>query len=746
MTPAYLAIALASFLLALLSGLLGYADPYILPWLMVAVAILASAYGLGWGLLAVLLGTGLLLSFPGFDLVALGLLLLSALLAHQVGASLRRAHHRAKTLARVHQLLTQALEALPQAETLEDLLSRLPHHLAALGQGGHVGVWLPRKGGFRRLAATPPLDLEEIPDTGIVGRAFREGRPVHVPDVRREPGYIPAPSLPTLAELALPLLERGRPVAVLNLERPWPFSPEEVESLIRFAQAVSLQLDRLADLLERRLLSTLSERLVSATSLEEAGEKALRLLVDTLGLEAGAFWEARGGRMASLAHVGVREESLLQVLQEGLPYGVGLAWQVYETLSPVFTAQYAGATRVVPALQALDWHTFAALPVPSPGAPRSRRVLVLGQREERLWRPAETELLLLACRALGLGLERLTEQARHQAVNRLFLEFLEKPLEDLYQEVLEEAIRQVPGAEAGSLLVLEEGAYRYRAAVGYDLEGLKAVAFAPEAMALWYGEGEAKARRGEPRTLSREERPLAEISHQTAPPEVMDTAGRVGEIQANLCLPIPYKGEVLAYLNLENLHDPRAFGEDSLGVARFFAAPLATLLHESRTRKLLEEAALTDPLTGLPNRRAFDRAFLEELRRAERYGYPLSLAVLDLKGFKQVNDRLGHAVGDLALMRVAEALSQERRNGDRIFRWGGDEFAALFPHTGKEGALKAVLRYARAIEALCFDGFCLGVNIGVASFPEDGRTADALLSAADTRMYRAKAQGLTVLV
>lgn len=194
-------------------------------------------------------------------------------------------------------------------------------------------------------------------------------------------------------------------------------------------------------------------------------------------------------------------------------------------------------------------------------------------------------------------------------------------------------------------MVWEDGAYRYKAAFGYDLEGLKALAFTREAQLKWYGLGEEKARQGEPRLLSVEERPIAEISHETAPPEVIDAAGKAEEIQANLCLPIPYKGEVLAYLNLENLHDPKAFGEDSLEAARFFATPLATLLHEIRTRKLLEEAALTDPLTGLPNRRAFDRFLEEELKRAERYGYPLALAVMDLRGFKQVNDRLGHAVG-----------------------------------------------------------------------------------------------------
>ncbi|WP_117237202.1 diguanylate cyclase domain-containing protein [Thermus sediminis] len=745
MSISYPAIALASFLVGVLMGLLGYASAHILPWFMVSVALVASLYGLPWGLLAILPATLILLYFPGFNLVALALLLLSALLAHGVGESLRRAHRRAKALARSLRLIAMALEALPQAEGREALLQSLPERLAALGEGGHVGVWVPAPGGLNLLAAHPPMSLSWIPDSGVVGRAYREGQPLHIPDVRKEPSYIPDPAIPTLSELALPLWERGEVVAVLNLERPGPFLPEEVEGLIRFAQAASLHLDRLADLQERALLAGLSEKLQSAKTLGEGAQKALAFLVTALGLQAGALWEARGGRMGALAHFGVEEESLKRVLEEGLPYGVGLAWRVYETGSPLFTARYAEESQGVPALQALDWRTLAALPVPSPGAPRSRRVLVLGQREARPWRRAEVDLLLSACRTLALGLERLQEKARHQAVNRLFLELLERPPEGLYQEVLEEAIRQVPGAEAGSLLVLEEGTYRYRATAGYDLERLREVAFSAEGQLLWYGLDQEGARRGEPRILSAEARPIAEISHQTAPPEVMDAAGRAREIQANLCLPIPYKGEVLAYLNLDNLHDPRAFGEDSLEAARFFAAPLATLLHEARTRRLLEEAAFTDPLTGLPNRRAFDRAFLEELRRAERYGYPLSLAVLDLKGFKAINDRLGHAQGDLALIRVAQALSKERRNGDRVFRWGGDEFAALFPHTGREGAIRAAFRYARAIEKICLEGLCLGVNIGLASYPEDGQSPDELLSVADTRMYGAKAQGVTVL-
>ena len=287
-----------------------------------------------------------------------------------------------------------------------------------------MGVWVPEGQGLRLLAARPPLSVETIPYGGVVGRAYREGRPVYVPDVRRDPDYIAPPDHKALAELALPLRERGEVVAVLNLERDRPFPEELQEGLKRFAQAVSLQLSRLADEEERRLVAELSLALQSASRLEEAAAKALALLVRALGLEAGAFWEVRGARMVNLAAHGVEEPALRKVLEEGRPYGVGLAWRVYETRSPLFTARYAEEDRTVPALKALDWRTFAALPVPTPGAPRARRIFVVGQRAERLWRRSEVDLLLLACRTLGLGLERLTEKARHEAVNRIFLELL----------------------------------------------------------------------------------------------------------------------------------------------------------------------------------------------------------------------------------------------------------------------------------------------------------------------------------
>ncbi|GGN04391.1 hypothetical protein GCM10007092_18610 [Thermus composti] len=160
----YSVVALGAFLLGLLSGLLGYGVPHALPWFMIATAIAASLYGLGMGLGVAGAASLVLLRLPGFDLVAVALLL-SALLAHQVGKSLRRAYRK----ARAQRLLADALEALPKARFPEEVLKSLPERLHTLGGGGHVGVWVPTPRGFRLLASRPPLSLEEIPGSGVVG-------------------------------------------------------------------------------------------------------------------------------------------------------------------------------------------------------------------------------------------------------------------------------------------------------------------------------------------------------------------------------------------------------------------------------------------------------------------------------------------------------------------------------------------------------------------------------------------------
>jgi diguanylate cyclase (GGDEF)-like protein len=152
-----------------------------------------------------------------------------------------------------------------------------------------------------------------------------------------------------------------------------------------------------------------------------------------------------------------------------------------------------------------------------------------------------------------------------------------------------------------------------------------------------------------------------------------------------------------------------------------------------------ERSARSDPLTGLRNRRAFDEDAALELERQRRTGQPVALAVLDLDGFKAINDAYGHQVGDDVLQAVAEALRDETRVVDQCYRWGGDEFAVILPASGR-GAGKLICR--RVAERLEREsplpgGRPLRLSAGVAEF--DGEmTVDAGLAEADADLFAVK--------
>jgi diguanylate cyclase (GGDEF)-like protein len=157
--------------------------------------------------------------------------------------------------------------------------------------------------------------------------------------------------------------------------------------------------------------------------------------------------------------------------------------------------------------------------------------------------------------------------------------------------------------------------------------------------------------------------------------------------------------------------------------------------------KKLQRNAVTDPLTGLYNRRLFAESFEKELNRARRYGLPLGIVILDLHRFKEVNDRYGHPRGDDVLKAAASTFQKALRTSDSAFRIGGDEFALLLPQTDPDQAL-ALSRRVEAVFAEVLRPLQLAISVtmdhGVANFPQDGEQADQLIHVADERLYRLK--------
>jgi len=188
-----------------------------------------------------------------------------------------------------------------------------------------------------------------------------------------------------------------------------------------------------------------------------------------------------------------------------------------------------------------------------------------------------------------------------------------------------------------------------------------------------------------------------------------------------------------------------------VGALGYITDPTDLDLLLARTRTLLEfkayldvceEAAFTDHLTGLANRRRFERQLEREVSRTMRFGHPFSLLMIDIDNFKNLNDSFGHDAGDDAIRRIAKVLREGTRGIDLAARIGGEEFAVLLVETKQEGGFEVAERLRVAIRSLELpSGAQLTASFGVAECPTDAQTAADILKAADIGLYEAKRQG-----
>ena len=164
------------------------------------------------------------------------------------------------------------------------------------------------------------------------------------------------------------------------------------------------------------------------------------------------------------------------------------------------------------------------------------------------------------------------------------------------------------------------------------------------------------------------------------------------------------------------------------------------------TLDALRELATHDQLTGLLNRREFDRLLAEEAERSQRFGRPFALVLGDIDHFKEVNDTHGHQAGDAVLREVARRLAEGLRSVDRLARFGGEELAMILMETDRASALETARRARAALERLPIPlnggpRLRLTMSFGVAVMPQDADSAEALLGAADKALYAAKTRG-----
>ncbi len=165
------------------------------------------------------------------------------------------------------------------------------------------------------------------------------------------------------------------------------------------------------------------------------------------------------------------------------------------------------------------------------------------------------------------------------------------------------------------------------------------------------------------------------------------------------------------------------------------------MVENARLFKEVQRLAVTDPLTGLFNRRKLDETLELEVERSKRYSRPLSAIMIDLDQMKQVNDRLGHPAGDLVLKAVGQAIRGQVRKVDVVTRYGGDEFFVLLPESDFNEALAIARRIREGIGEVDAGNAPMQASTGVAKWISDYNTPEAFLQAVDAALYQAKGQG-----
>ena len=212
-------------------------------------------------------------------------------------------------------------------------------------------------------------------------------------------------------------------------------------------------------------------------------------------------------------------------------------------------------------------------------------------------------------------------------------------------------------------------------------------------------------------------------------------------IKSMLYLPLVNKGEVIGVLLVGSIK-PAAYSPEQTILLEHLASQIAAPIENSRLFTKSEEIARIDGITELFNRRHFDERMKEEIDRHSRYGDILSILLIDLDNFKKYNDTYGHLAGDRLLVQAAGMIKSSTRSSDQAFRYGGDEFAVILPHSSTMDSFSVAERMREKIaEAMSARQLDISVSIGVASWPGDGTTLDELCYAADMALYYAKRTG-----
>lgn len=605
--------------------------------------------------------------------------------------------------------------------------------LSSIGIGTLDDGWLNYQGvvaDVRPITGRAPAD-EDLA-VRVARQAFHEELTEQVEVTYSEHGVARGARLP------IRVGEQLYGVLSISVSEDRQLAGDELDALGQVATALGVGLARAARQLPATLstaavagpagqLRRMSEAIATAPTSQRAIAETIRLLRQ--GCECHcAVGLIDGNRLVFTYFESPTATALPDWMDEGIPLGVGVTGRVAQSGVPALLPDVAAVDHFLDA----GLGAISEICVPLAVGAEIFGILNVESSEQR-FTDDDLELLTVAGSCLGLALDReralqlaAERQTRIAIVERVGQLLAQAPSPADALELLPNQLAAELGAAAAILYVREANRFAPRAAS----DGLQ-IAELPEAPLDAAVIQRARLTQ-RPVTLTGLDRLVGELPN--SPPFSAETWAVI------------VAGDGLLGLVMVAEDADHQLGEAGRDLLQLTVKLLAPLLHGAQADVELELMAAIDPVTGVANQRQLRERLLIETERALREEQPLSLLAINLDNFKAVNEAFGHLIGDTILREIAGRLRGQLREPDLFARYGGDQFVALAPNVGHRVSLDIATRLLRTLREQPFlmpdrSTLVVSASIGIATVPDEVRTADELLHAADMALEIAKSSG-----
>jgi diguanylate cyclase (GGDEF)-like protein len=484
---------------------------------------------------------------------------------------------------------------------------------------------------------------------------------------------------------------------------------------------------------QNRILLDISLELFSSKDMRKIIENFVRSIYSNLGYDK-VFLFLRESPSGPLSLAASRGKSLsMDTLDEILTGEKGLIGRVLRTGTPALSNDVTREPDYFPD----DEKTRSEMAVPVKYGKTFWGVLVLDEYHENAFRREDLQLASILCSHLAVVLDNIE-----------FFQRLERDLD--LMEALHDIVTAA-ASESDIVALCNRIALQLRERTRYSLVEINAVVDEKTGKSRILASSRPEA--ATPGYLEERSRKLWEngggLSGQAIRtrsvvnvPDVRASQKFVRldeETLSEMDAPIIFGERVYGVLCVES-GQTAAFREEDVRCITILARHLGVLWAHYELLDRTTARSLQDPLTGQWNRRCLHEKLREEIDRAGRYQTQFSIVMVDLADFKDVNDKFGHTVGDMVLIEISAFLSANLRASDSFFRYGGDEFIALLPETGREEAQAMMERIKKDMSERTWSGEAVRVlmDSGIATCPADGADVDSLIRLADLRLYEQK--------